>query len=204
MNFDLTSLAPREAYKLLTGVVVPRPIALVTTLDEQGRINAAPFSFFNAVGSDPPLIVLGIGNRPDGTPKDTARNIRQGGEFVVNIVDELLAPAMNICSGEFPPGVDELQTAGLQAVSSIQIKPPRIAQSPVNLECREHSILEIGRNRVILGVVLHIHLRDDLIDADKMHVRTEKLRAIGRLGGAGGYCRTSDAFQMERPSKPPQ
>lgn len=179
-------------------MVVPRPIALVTTLDELEQVNAAPYSFFNLLGSDPPIVALGPGDSAPGEPKDTARNIRASGEFVVNIVDEALARAMNICAVPFPRGVDELTAAGLSGVPSVGVKPPRIFESPVSLECREHSTICIGRNRIVLGTVLQLHIRDDLVDLEKMHVHAERLGAIGRMHGAGWYARTTDLFAMPR------
>jgi flavin reductase (DIM6/NTAB) family NADH-FMN oxidoreductase RutF len=198
MQFDFRQLAPRDCYKLLVSVVVPRPIALVTSLSPEGHLNAAPFSFFNVMGGDPPVVVLGVGDRSAGEAKDTAHNIRSAGEFVINIVDEAMAEAMNICAIDFPPDVDELVAAGLSTASSIQVRTPHIAESPVNLECREISTIEIGRNRIILGEVLHLHIRDDLIDPANLHVRTENIGAIARLHGAGWYARTTDLFQMPR------
>lgn len=198
MHFDLRQLEESDRYKLLTGVVVPRPIALVTSLDVDGQVNAAPFSFFNYLGSDPPLVAIAPGDRADGTPKDTARNIRGSGEWVVNIVDEAMARAMNICGTDFPPEVNELEAAGLTALASRQIKAPRIAQSPVNLECREHTTLHIGRNRIIIGEVLHMHIRDDLVDAENFYVHGERLHAIARMHGRGWYARTTDLFEMPR------
>lgn len=198
MNFDLHSLSPRDSYRLLTGAIVPRPIALVTSLDEAGRVNAAPFSFFNIVGADPPLVVLGIGDRGVGEPKDSARNIRARGEFVVNLVDEALTQAMNICAVDFPAGISEVEAAGLELAPSQKIAVPRLARSTVSLECREHSVLQIGRNRVIVATVLALFVRDDLVDAERLMVHSEKLGLIGRMGGAGGYVKTSDTFQMPR------
>lgn len=198
MQFDMTQLAARDRYKLLVSTVVPRPIALVTSRDEAGRVNAAPFSFFNVVGSDPPLVVLGVGNRSQDEPKDTARNIRLTGEFGVNLVDENIAHAMNICAVDFPPGVSELEAANLHTEPSAQVQVPRISESPVGLECRAVQTIEIGRNRVILGEVLQLYIRDDLIDTQKLHVRTEQLHAIGRMHGAGGYTDTRGLFQMPR------
>ncbi len=198
MIFDLEKLAPRDCYKLLTGVIVPRPIALVTSLNEAGKVNAAPFSFFNALGSDPPLIVLGIGNRDPQTPKDSAQNIRARGEFVVNLVDENLAPAMNICAVDFPAGWSEVEAAKLELAASEKILVPRLAAAPVALECREHTTLEIGRNRVILGEVITIFIRDDLVDGEKFTVQTAALHLVGRMGGAGGYLHTSDVFSLSR------
>src|SRR3954447_6837487 len=143
MEFDLKELRPSDRYKLLAGVVVPRPIALVTTLDPEGRANAASFSFFNVMGSDPPLVALGIGDRASGGPKDTARNIALTKHFVVNLVDESLAEGMNVCAVDFPVGVDELRAAGLTCAPSVLVPPPRVAESPVHLECREVATLEI-------------------------------------------------------------
>src|SRR5690349_17156677 len=127
MIFDMDQVSARDRYKLLTGVVVPRPIALVTTLDSAGGINAAPFSFFNAMGADPPLVVLGVGNRSREEPKDTAKNIRAGRDFVVNLVSEEIAERMNITAVDFPHGTDELAAAGLTAAPSHRVKPPRVA-----------------------------------------------------------------------------
>src|SRR5688572_15373549 len=174
MQFDMAGISGRDRYKLLTGVVVPRPIALVTTLDGAGGFNAAPFSFFNAMGADPALIVLGVGNRSREEPKDTAKYIRASGEFVVNVVTEEIAERMNVTACDFPAGVDELAMAGLTAAPSRVVKPPRVAESPVNMECREVSTTEIGRNRVILGELLVMHVRDDIVDVEKLYVHTDK------------------------------
>jgi flavin reductase (DIM6/NTAB) family NADH-FMN oxidoreductase RutF len=198
MDLDLNKLAARDRYKLLVSVVVPRPIALVTSLDLEGRVNAAPFSFFNAVGSDPPIVALGIGDRTPGVPKDTAQNIRRTQQFVVNLVDETIAEQMRICAIDFPAGVDELQEAGLTCAASAQVRPPRVRESPVNLECREHSTIAIGRNRIILGEVLHLHIRDELLDAERLHVHTHKMRLVGRMHGAGWYVKTNELFEIPR------
>ena len=198
MDFNSASLSPRDCYKLLVSVVVPRPIALVTSVDASGIVNAAPFSFFNAMGADPPLVVLGVGNRSREEPKDTAKNIRAGGEFVVNIVSEAIAERMNITAVDFPHGTDELAAAGLASAPSHRVKPPRVAESPVNMECREVATTEIGRNRIILGEVLVMHVRDDCVDPAKFYVFTEKLHAVGRMHAPGWYCRTDDQFVMER------
>jgi len=198
MQFDLRQLPSRDRYKLLAGVVVPRPIALVTTVDPEGRINAAPFSFFNAMGSDPPLVVLGIGDRAGGVPKDTARNIRATRQFVVNLVDETIARRMNVCAVDFASGTDELACAGFTPAPSVDVRPPRIVESPVNLECRELQSIEFGQNRVIMGEVLRLHVRDDAVDPHRLHVHADKLRLIARMHGVGWYARTSDLFQMDR------
>ena len=198
MNFDLQDLTTEERYKLLIGVVVPRPIALTPTLDADGRINAAPFSFFNVMGYDPPLVMFAPGNRPDGTPKDTARNIRDTREFVVHIVDEALAEAMNVAATPFPPGTNELDMAGLTTKPSVQVAVPRIAEAPVSLEGREVTTLLIGNARIVVGEVLHLHLHDDLIDRERMRVHTDRLGAVGRMQGGGWYTRTADLFQIAR------
>lgn len=200
MEFDLARLASRDVYKLLIGTVVPRPIAFVTTLDSAGRVNAAPYSFFNVLSHDPPLVVLGVDMRPDRSDKDTAANIRRAEEFTVNIVDEDIAEQMNICAVAFDPGVDELAEAGLSAAPSAQVRPPRIAESPASLECRRFITVEIGEGRsIILGRVVHMHLRDDIVDPERLRVDPARLKAVGRLGGFG-YATTRDRFDMPRMS----
>ena len=206
MHFDLARLAPSDAYKLLVSTVVPRPIALTTTVDLAGRVNAAPFSFFNAVSSVPPVVVLGISpGDPDAPPgdgyKDTERNIRDTGEFVVNLVDEAIAERMNVCAVDFPTETGELDIAGLHAVPSVGVRPPRIAEAPVSFECQRITGLSLGdRSTMEVGRVIHIHIRDDLVDPEKFYVQTDKMRLIGRMHGRGWYARTSDLFSMDRMS----
>ena len=203
MHFDLAKIPAADAYKLLVSTVVPRPIALATTVDRDGRVNAAPFSFFNAVSSVPPVVVLGISpgvNGGDGY-KDTARNIRDSGEFMVNLVDEALAERMNICAVDFPSEIGELEVAKLTAVASVGVKPPRIAESPVSFECKRITGLSLGGNSTMeVGRVIHIHIRDDLMDMEKLYVKTDKIGLIGRMHGRGWYTRTSDLFLMDRMS----
>lgn len=200
MHFDLAKIAESDAYKLLVSTVVPRPIALTTTVDPAGRVNAAPFSFFNAVSSRPPVVVLGInGDGPSGGQKDTENNIRETGEFVVNLVDEALAERMNICAVDFPTGIGELDQAGLTAVASAGVKPPRIGEAPVSFECKRLTGLSLGGNSTLeVGRVIHIHIRDDLVDPQKFYVQTDKMRLVGRMHGRGWYARTSDLFLMDR------
>ena len=198
MELDPDQLTPADRYKLLTCLVVPRPIALVTTLDPAGVVNAAPFSFFNVMGPDPPVVVLGVGDRPAGGPKDTAANVRRERQFVVNVVTEEIAAAMNVAATDFPPGVSELPAAGLTAAPSVKVRPPRVAESPVNFECEELQTLTVGANRIIMGRVVHLCVRDDLIDPQRMYVRTEALHAVGRMHAPGWYCRTNDLFEMRR------
>ncbi len=133
-----------RAYPILASLVTPRPIALVTTISPDGKVNAAPFSFFNVLGASPPILAIAPGDRDDGTPKDTALNIRLTHEFVVNLVDETIAEAMNKCAASLPYGEDELVHAGLHGTPSSVVKPPRILESPVSLECKEWGTLQIG------------------------------------------------------------
>ncbi|HYM73944.1 MAG TPA: flavin reductase family protein [Stellaceae bacterium] len=201
MHFDLAKMPASDGYKLLISTVVPRPIALATTVDGEGRVNAAPFSFFNAVSSVPPVVVLGIspGGGTDDGYKDTERNIRESGEFVVNLVDEALAERMNICAVDFPTEIAELEIARLNPVPSVGVKPPRIAESPVSFECQRITGLSLGGQSTLeVGRVVHIHIRDDLIDTEKLYVKTDKIGLIGRMHGRGWYTRTSDLFLMER------
>jgi flavin reductase (DIM6/NTAB) family NADH-FMN oxidoreductase RutF len=200
MHFDLGKMPAQDGYKLLISTVVPRPIALATTVDREGRVNAAPFSFFNAMSSDPPVVVLGInGTGAEGGYKDTEQNIRDTGEFVVNLVDEALAERMNICAVDFPSEIAELEVAKLNSVPSVGVKPPRIAEAPVSFECKRITGLSLGGNSTMeVGRVIHIHIRDDLMDMEKFYVKTDKIGLIGRMHGRGWYARTSDLFLMER------
>lgn len=193
MEFKLDELPHSHAYKLLVGLVAPRPIALITTEDEQGRLNAAPFSAYNYVSTDPPLVAVGVANH-NGALKDTARNIRRTGEFVVNIVTEDLAEAMNICAIDFPPGVSELDEAELAIAESSVVKVPRIARAHAALECREHTTLQIGNSNIVLGRVVSIFVEDQFVDPAGPYVKAEELGAIGRMNGLGNYVRTREAF----------
>ena len=200
MELDLEGQLAERAYPILASLVVPRPIALVTTLSPDGKVNAAPFSFFNVLGADPPILAVAPGDRDDGTPKDTARNIRLTHEFVVNLVDEALAEAMNKCAASLPYGEDELRHAGLQAKAFSVVKPPRIDEAPVSLECKEWGTLQIGDNRVVIGLVKRLHLREDLFDPEKKRVNSERLFLIGRMASPHWYCRTRDRFELIRPA----
>jgi flavin reductase (DIM6/NTAB) family NADH-FMN oxidoreductase RutF len=198
MRFDFALLSARERYKLLGGLIVPRPIALVTTESAEGRINAAPFSFFNVLAEEPPLVVLSFGISAQGGAKDTTINIRDTGAFVVNLVDEPIAEAMNLCAIDFPPEVDEIAIAGLELAPSLKIAPPRIVQAPVNLECRRYVTLQPARERyLVLGEVVMVHVRDGLVDPATLRIDRDAYAPIGRLLG-GGYVRTRDRFEMPR------
>ena len=200
MELDLEGQFADRAYQLLVSHVVPRPIALVTTVSADGKVNAAPFSFFNVLGAQPPIVAFAPGDRDDGTPKDTALNIRATHEFVVNLVDESIAEAMNQCAASLPYGENELVRAGLTATPSSSVKPPRIAEAPASLECIEWGTLQIGNNRVVIGVVKRLHLREELFNAEKKRINTEKLFLIGRMASPHWYCRTRDRFEMIRPA----
>jgi flavin reductase (DIM6/NTAB) family NADH-FMN oxidoreductase RutF len=199
MELDLESEFADRAYPILASLVTPRPIALVTTLSVDGKINAAPFSFFNLLGASPPICAFAPGDRDDGTPKDTALNIRATHEFVVNLVDEAIAEKMNLCAASLPFGASELEFAKLTAAPSSAVKPPRIAEAPASLECVEWGTLQIGENRVIIGLIKRVHLREELFDAEKKRIHTEKLLTIGRMASPHWYCKTRERFEMIRP-----
>jgi flavin reductase (DIM6/NTAB) family NADH-FMN oxidoreductase RutF len=199
MELNLETDYADRAYTILASLVTPRPIALVTTISADGKINAAPFSFFNLLGANPPICAFAPGDRENGTPKDTALNIRSGHEFVVNLVDEKIAEAMNQCAASLPFGENELVRAGLTAAPSSIVKPPRIAEAPASLECVEWGTVQIGKNRVVIGLIKRLHLRDELFDAEKKRIHTDKLFTIGRMASPDWYCRTRDRFEMKRP-----
>lgn len=200
VTFDFRTLPARDRYKLMIGTVVPRPIALVTTVDPHGRINAAPFSFFNCLSHDPPILALGVENHPDMSFKDTAGNIRLTEVFCVNVVSRAIAEAMHVCAVGFPLGTDELVEAGLTAVPGTVVAAPWIAEAPAAFECRRHTTLEIGKARqIILGEIVHAHYRADLVDPKRLRVDPDKLDAIARLGGS--TCATiRDRFDMPTPT----
>ena len=202
MQFNFACLQPSQIYKLMTSTITPRPIAWITSQDERGRLNAAPFSFFNAFSADPPIVGIGIGRRPElaEAPKDSWANIRSTEGFVVQLVDEANAAAMNRTATPFAQGESELALAGIETLASTHVAPPRIASSPVAFECRLFREIGLGeRNVLILGRVLAMHIRDDAVrDAERMHIATERLGLIGRMHGAGWYARTSDLFQLDR------
>ena len=200
VTFDFRTLSARDRYKLMIGTVVPRPIALVTTVDPQGRINAAPFSFFNCLSADPPILALGVENHPDMSFKDTALNIRLTEVFTVNIVSHAIAEAMHICAVPFAAGRDELQAAGLTAMPGTLVASPWIKEAPASFECRRHVTLELGKSRqIILGEIVFAHYHHDVIDVDRMRIDPAKLDTIARLGG--NTCSTiRDRFEMPTPT----
>ncbi len=205
MLFDFATLDASRRYALLTATIVPRPIAWVISLDTQGRRNAAPFSFFNAFGDDPPVVCLGIGGRDPGPYKDSAANIRASGEFVVNLVPETLLRPMHVTAIDFEPDADELLEAGLATLPSLRVAPPRIADSPVAFECRLHSTVEFGtRQTLVVGEVLAMHVADEaVVDPVRCRIDSARLGLIGRVYGPGGYIRTagSGVFNQARLSR---
>jgi flavin reductase (DIM6/NTAB) family NADH-FMN oxidoreductase RutF len=190
-----------SVYKLLIGSVVPRPIAFVSSVSADGIFNLAPFSFFNVASANPPVLLVNVSRRagPDQR-KDTLRNIATTREFVVNIVSEEFAEKMNLCSGEYPPEIDEFEVSGLTPIPSDLVKPPRVAESHVNMECRLLYTIEMsgftGAGNLVLGEVIRFHVDDALVS--NYRIDADKLRAIGRMGGAS-YTRTMDRFEMIRP-----
>lgn len=199
MELDLLDTHADRAYAILAGLVMPRPIAWVTTLNDDGSVNAAPFSFFNVFGDDPPLVIFAPGDRPDGTPKDTALNAKRTGEFVVNLVSEELKEAMNLTAAALPRGESEITHASLATATSSVVAPPRIAAAPASLECKVHSIQEIGTNRLILGIVHRVHVQDSIFDPETLRIVQEKHLPVGRMGSPNWYCHTADLFEMARP-----
>jgi flavin reductase (DIM6/NTAB) family NADH-FMN oxidoreductase RutF len=198
MHYAASSLEPAHIYKLLTGIVVPRPIAWVTSRNRDGLLNLAPFSFFNCVGTDPGLVILSVGNHPD-RPKDTATNIQMHPFFVVNMVDEKHAQAMSDSATDYPGSISEIDDLKLETIASPLIDLPRLADVPAAFECKLHSVQTIGNNRLILGEILGIYVRDEfIVDAQRHHIASAKMNLIGRMGGLGGYTRTTNVFEIER------
>jgi flavin reductase (DIM6/NTAB) family NADH-FMN oxidoreductase RutF len=195
MILDPASVPERQAYRLMISAFIPRPIAFVSTMGRTGIDNCAPFSYSMGVSSHPMVLGVSIGER-DGRPKDTARNIFDTREFVVNMVTEAIAEKMNLASGDFAPDVSEFDEAGLTRAPSEVVRPPRVAESPVNFECRLLRAVRVADNTVFFGEALRLHVDDGVITDGLVDVH--KLRAIGRLSGPR-YCRTQDVFEMVRP-----
>lgn len=198
LTVDPASVPSLNTYKLLIGTVVPRPIAFVSTLSPEGVPNLAPFSFFNVICANPPVVSFASGTREP--PKDTLANVRATGEFVVNIVTEAIAEAMNLCSGEYEAGVDEFRVSGLTPVASELVRPPAVLESPVNMECKVMQIIDVSTRplggSLVIGEVVRFHIDREIFE--NFRIDPDKLHAIGRMGGAG-YTRTRDRFEMIRP-----
>ena len=203
MKIIPSNLNKRDSHELIMSAILPRPIAFVSTVGEDGVFNIAPFSCFAPVSSKPALVCLGISSKRDGQKKDTLKNIVFSRDFVVNVVDEVLAEAMNQSSAEYPSEVDEFKEVGLTPVKSDLVKAPRAAESPVNMECKVVEILTFGEGpnegNVIIGEVVLVHVKDGLWEGDEIAI--SKWKPIGRLGGKL-YCRIKDMFAMERPNIP--
>jgi flavin reductase (DIM6/NTAB) family NADH-FMN oxidoreductase RutF len=200
LSYDPNSLSEHDRYKLLISLVIPRPIALVTTLGPTGVVNAAPFSFFNMFSESPPLAVLGLQAKPGGSLKDTSAHIRDRGEFVINLVDEALGEQMNQCAVDFPPEISEIDVAKLTTLPSEKIKTPYIAEAPAALECRHYTTLEVSASRrLAIGEVVHIHIRGGLWDTEKMRIDMKAYRPLARLFG-NFYASLSEPFTHERQS----
>lgn len=198
MEFDFLTLGPEDRYRLLTNFVGPRPIALVSTADAQGRANAAPMSFFNVFSHEPPLLVIGIQSRPDGATKDTVANISETGVFTVNMVDMALAPGMLICGLPFAPDTDEIATAGLTAVAGARIAAPWIAEAPAAMECEVDQVLDYGRRVLVVGRVVYMHVRRDCLDAAGRYVDPDQYQPIARLH-ADNYVTSDRQFVLKAP-----
>jgi len=201
MLFDMNELAPDICYKILTSTVTPRPIAWVTTLSPGGVANAAPFSFFNAMGHEPPTVAIGVLRHPERGFKDTSENILSTGEFVVHLVPARMAEAMNATCVNAPPEVDELASAGIRIVPSHKVAPPRIAESPVAFECRNLASIVTGPHQVVvIGRVVCAHVADEFVlDAQRGYIDTPELKLISRMHGSGWYAHSAGLFQMTRP-----
>ncbi len=196
MDFELARLAAAARYKLLTALIVPRPIALISTRSPNGVVNAAPFSFFNLLGDDPPIVIVSIETRPDGRLKDTARHLLENGEFVVNLVDEATVERMHACSTDFPPEISEVEAVGFACASSRAIAAPRISDCPAALECRLIQRIDVSPSRLLaIGEVLWLHCHDGLIDPTTLRVDPERYLPVGRLFG-DQYVRTRDRFSV--------
>lgn len=209
LSLNPADCEPRQIYKLMTGIIVPRPIALVSTVDRAGVANLAPFSFFAGVGSNPPTVLFCPTLRAAGEDapglrtdrrKDTLRNVEETGEFVVNVVSEAIAEAANASSAEVPPEVDEFELAGLTPAASLAVRPPRVAQSPAQMECRLMQVIYTGRGAgagvIVLGEVVRFHMRRDLFE--DFRIDPAGLDAVGRMAG-NNWVRTRDRIELIRP-----
>jgi flavin reductase (DIM6/NTAB) family NADH-FMN oxidoreductase RutF len=205
MELDAEKLDSGDAYRLMNSIIIPRPIAWVSTVSKEGRANLAPFSYFNGVGSEPPALSVSVANRDDGSPKDTLRNIQDTLEFVVNAVPRRLAEAMNATSAELPHGESEFAGSGLTEVASVSVRPPGVAESPVRMECRLIQVVPVGEANVVIGRILRFHVDEGILASARPGkpptVDAEKLDPLARLGGTD-YARIAERFSMPRPRGP--
>lgn len=196
MDIDFGTLTDYQRYKLMASLIVPRPIALVTTINADGIVNAAPFSMFNMLGEDPPILMISVNKLKDGHLKDTAANILANREFVVHIADEPMAEQMHRCGDNLPPNESELTRYGLTSAPSNAVRPPHIVEAPVAFECVLSEKLETTSRYIFIGQVLWLHARDDLIDMEQCRVRLQNYFPVARFG-ASFYIRTRDRFAMK-------
>jgi flavin reductase (DIM6/NTAB) family NADH-FMN oxidoreductase RutF len=201
MEIEVARSQPLDVYRLLISCVTPRPIAWVTSIDAEERVNLAPFSFFNAFGAEPPVVVFGPNRKKDGSKKDTLANIEATGEFVINGAVAGLAEQMNLSSKELPHGESEIELTGLSLAPSKKVKVPRLAESPLHMECVLRQVIPIGDKQLsanlVIGEIVLFHVDDSLLDPEG-RVDPRKVKTIARLGG-NYYCHTSDLFEMKRP-----
>jgi flavin reductase (DIM6/NTAB) family NADH-FMN oxidoreductase RutF len=201
MFVDFAALTEYQRYKLMASLIVPRPIALVTTINAQGVVNAAPFSMFNMMGEEPPIVMISVNRLKDGALKDTAANIARTREFVVHLADEAIAEQMHRCGERLPPDVSELAHVGLTPLPSRMVQPPRIAEAPVAFECALWEQLETESRQIFIGRVLCLHARDNLIDVETWRVRLQSYFPVARFG-ASFYVTTRDRFSLEGANAP--
>lgn len=199
MELDLLGAHADRAYPVLSSLITPRPIAWVSTLEDDGSVNLAPFSYFNVFGSKPPLVIFAPGNHPDGREKDTARNAQRSGEFVVNLVSPELTEAMVRTAASLPAGESEAEAEKLETTASSVVAPPRLTDAPAALECKVHSIQRIGQNRIVLGIVHRVHVQDSIIEAETLRIRQDQHTPPGRMGSPDWYCHTDQLFELPRP-----
>ncbi|MEQ3746339.1 MAG: flavin reductase family protein [Henriciella sp.] len=200
MHFATSEISRALAYKLLVSTIIPRPIAFVTSQSAGGVLNAAPYSFFNGMGSAPPVVAIGFEPTAEGGLKDTSSNILETGEFVVNIVDEAMSVQMNQAAATLSPDIDEIALTGLETATSIEVAPPRIKNTPMAMECKLLDKTELaGGGVIIIGEVMHFHLRDEAVAGhDPLRIDIDQLAPIARLNGPH-YARITDKFSIKRP-----
>jgi flavin reductase (DIM6/NTAB) family NADH-FMN oxidoreductase RutF len=195
-HVDFDAIGAYQRYKLMASLIVPRPIALVTTVNAQGVVNAAPFSMFAMLGEDPPLVMISINRLQDGALKDTAANVLESREFVVHMADEAIAAQMHDCGTTLPPDQSELDLVGFTSIPSAGVKPPRIAEAPIAFECLLWETIETESRYIFLGKILHLHAREGLVDTDLWRVNLQDYFPVGRFG-ASFYTRTRDRFALQ-------
>lgn len=205
MEIDFRELKASLRYKLLTALVIPRPIAWITSIDGSGLVNAAPYSFFNVLGNEPPLVAFAPSNRSDGTRKDTARNVEDAREFVVNLVDQEAAELMHATAAAFPPDRSEVEALALATIPSVLVRPPRLAVSKVHMECVFVGKFSHGNNQVLFGEVTYVHVPDGWVEPTTYHMEPGTFHAVGRLQGPSWYATTNERFSLgPYPPVPPR